>query len=84
MNPELLAWAEGVRERIRRIRADAGLSAREAGERCGVPFANLNKIETGKTAIPTIEFLFDIAKGYGVPFQWLMFGGETPKGGKKK
>ncbi|OWK34310.1 hypothetical protein FRUB_10281 [Fimbriiglobus ruber] len=49
-----------------------------------MPFANLNKIETGKTAIPTIEFLFDIAKGYGVPFQWLMFGGETPKGGKKK
>lgn len=54
-----------VADRVRGERLARGWSYREAGERSGVPFQTITRIETGKTA-PTPAVLHRLAVAYGV------------------
>jgi XRE family transcriptional regulator, regulator of sulfur utilization len=60
-----------VAERLRRLRAAAGLSLQGLAERAGVSRAMLSQIETLK-ANPTIAVVWKIAAGLGVPFAELL------------
>jgi len=66
-------WARAVRDRLRAIRLELGLSHRAAGERTGVPFQTITRIETGKVK-PTSEVLYKLAKGYGVTLEEILCG----------
>lgn len=63
---ELAVWLTGVRERLRACRLALDLSHRAAGERTGVPFSTITRIETGKTT-PTLDVLWKLCAAYGVP-----------------
>jgi DNA-binding XRE family transcriptional regulator len=74
---EYVAWLDGVRERLRATRKALGLTYRAAGDRTGVPFQTITRVETGKVR-PTSEVLFTLAKGYGVSLEELLCGCKCP------
>jgi transcriptional regulator with XRE-family HTH domain len=63
-----------VAERLRRLRAAAGLCLQQLAQRSGVSRAMLSQIETLK-ANPTIAVVWRIAAGLGVPFAELLGSG---------
>lgn len=57
-----------VTNRISRLRADAGMSQAELGDRIGVTRQTVNAIEAGKYS-PSLEVAFKIARVFGVPLE---------------
>lgn len=60
------AWLDGVRARLTAVREGLALSFRAAEERTGVPFASIQRAEAGRVN-PTLELVYRLAVGYGVP-----------------
>ena len=72
-------WLAGVRGRMRATREGLGLTFRGAEERTGVPFASIQRTEAGRVA-PSLELLYSLAVGYGVPVGDLLCEGKPRKG----
>jgi transcriptional regulator with XRE-family HTH domain len=68
---------------MRAAREGLGLSFRQAEERTGVPFASIQRVEAGRVD-PSLELLYRLAVGYGVPVCELLCGEEPPAPGPKK
>lgn len=58
-------------EKIASIRKNKNLTLRELGERCGLDFSSIGKIEKGKTNVSVLT-LVDLASGLGVHPKRLM------------
>lgn len=76
-DPEFVAWLAGVRDRLRAARARCGLSFRAAGDRTGVPFQTITRIEAGRN-VPTVDVLFKLARGYGMSLVDVLCGPGPP------
>lgn len=63
---ELATWLGNVRERLRSARLAKELSHRAAGERSGVPFRTITRIELG-AGVPSLDVLWKLCAAYGVP-----------------
>jgi transcriptional regulator with XRE-family HTH domain len=59
------AWLAGVLARLKATREDLGLTFRAAGERTGIPYASIQRVEAGRVR-PTLELLYSLAAAYGV------------------
>lgn len=69
--PSLEPGAEGVGERLRRLREAAGVSLSELARRAGVGKATLSGLENG-TRNPTLETLWSVTAALGVPITALL------------
>jgi hypothetical protein len=58
-----------LQERLRRLRAEYGLSYQLLSERSGVDVAYLHRIETGKAHRPSRDILIRIALGLGLEIE---------------
>jgi transcriptional regulator with XRE-family HTH domain len=58
-----------LQERVRRLRAEYGLSYQLLSERSGVDVAYLHRIETGKAHRPSRDILIRIAFGLGLEIE---------------
>lgn len=76
-------WLDGVRSRMRAARESLGLSFRAAGERTGLPFASIQRTESGRVH-PSLELLYSLAVGYGVPIGQILCEGEAAKAKRPK
>lgn len=76
------AWLDRVRGRMRAVRESLGLTYRAAEARTGVPFASIARIESGRIKEPTVDILWRLAKGYGVPVGELLCDAAAPKKSK--
>src|SRR5690625_4014378 len=56
---------DGFAQRVRRLRAEAGLTLKELSQRSGVSISALSTIEHGKVS-PTYERIVAVARGLGV------------------
>jgi len=59
-----------VSRNVRRLRFEAGLSAREVAERGGMPLRSLQRIEAGRANV-TFDTLAELALGLGVDVEEL-------------
>ena len=57
--------------RIRERREELGLNLIQGGQRCGLSFAALSQIETGKRENPRIDTLLKISRGLGISLEEL-------------
>lgn len=65
---------------MKTVRESLGLSYRAAEGRTGVPFASISRVEAGRV-VPTLELVYRLAVGYGVPVSTLLCpDSERPKG----
>lgn len=60
-----------VRERVRALRVDRGLSLASLGERCGMSASMLSRLETGERRL-TVEHLVLLARALGVAVDELL------------
>jgi len=58
-----------LQERLKRLRAEYGLSYQLLSERSGVDVAYLHRIETGKAHRPSRDILIRIALGLGLEIE---------------
>ena len=58
-----------LQERLKRLRAEYGLSYQQLSERSGVDVAYLHRIETGKAHRPSRDILIRIALGLGLEIE---------------
>lgn len=65
-----------VGRRLARLRAAHGESLREAARRTGISHTTIARIEKGEVTGSFHHTLQQIAQGYGVPFQYLLSGGQ--------
>jgi len=63
---EYLTWLAGVVGRLKAARVRLGLTVRTAGELVKAHYGTISRVESGDRP-PTMELLFALAKGYGVP-----------------
>ncbi len=69
-----------VRNLVRSLREERGLTQKELGERAGVSRQAINAVETGKFD-PSIHLAHDLARLFGVSIEELfLFGDETERG----
>lgn len=66
---------ESIRERVRRLRKESGMTREEFANYCGCSFGILVKIEHNNTN-PSDTVLETIADGADVGFGWLKYGDE--------
>lgn len=59
-----------VRNRVRMLREERGLTQKELGERVGVSRQAINAVETGKFD-PSIWLAYDLARFFGVSIEAL-------------
>ena len=64
-------YKEGFNQKMRKARAETGLTQREVSEETGIPQSTIAYIETG-TREPDIEKLGILADFYGVSVDWLL------------
>lgn len=83
MDSDLAKWLRDVRSRLRAARLALELTHRAAGERTGVPFQTITRIETGKT-VPTIEVIYRLAVGYEADLCFILCGTEPAKRNGRK
>lgn len=53
------------------LRREKGLTLRELGDKIGIPYSHISKIEHGR-ASPTIDTLNRICNGIGISAWWLL------------
>ncbi len=58
-----------LHERLRRLRAEAGLSYQQLSARSYVDVAYLHRLETGRAARPSRDVLIRVALGLGLPLE---------------
>ena len=66
---------------LRRLRTERGLSVRKLGEKAGVHYVSIVKMETGKLD-PRLSTLLRVAGALGVTVSELIGDQPTTKGGK--
>ncbi len=69
---------EGIGERLKKVRKNAGITQREAAKEFGSRQQVIQRFEAGK-ARPTAEFIFWAAGYYGISSDYLLTGKE-PQG----
>ncbi|GLW97942.1 XRE family transcriptional regulator [Microtetraspora sp. NBRC 16547] len=79
MREDSAAFAAEVGQRIRRLRADRGLSLSELASRAGVGKATLSGLEAG-TRNPTVETLYAIIAQLDVPLAAVLTDRNVPSG----
>lgn len=62
-----------INERIKKVRADAGVSLRAFGEGAGITASSVLKIENGENN-PSEQTIRLISSAYKVNYQWLKYG----------
>jgi transcriptional regulator with XRE-family HTH domain len=70
-NGEYQRIAVVLGKRLRRLRADRGLTQRAAAARIGVGPPVLRRLETGR-ANPSLAILVSIARAFGIPLSRLL------------
>lgn len=58
-----------LHDRLRRLRAEAGLSYQQLSERSYVDVAYLHRLETGRAAHPSRDVLIRVALGLGLALE---------------
>lgn len=76
-DPDRLDLEDGVRQRIRALRAERGWSLDELAERCHLGPSTLSRIETGHRRL-ALDHLVSIAQALGVTVDDLLGGGDDP------
>jgi len=67
-----------MRNRVRKLREELGISQKELGERVSVSRQAINAIETGKFD-PSIWLAYDLAKMFGVSIESLFIFEEADR-----
>lgn len=78
--PDRARWS-AFAARLKRARADAGLTAQEAADKIQVAYATYSKWELGTRMPADIGQISDLANALSVQAAWLAFGtGNAPDG----
>lgn len=62
-----------MKERIKKVRTEAGLSQRAFGEKIGVTASSINRLESGENN-PSEQTLRLISSNFKINFEWLKYG----------
>jgi transcriptional regulator with XRE-family HTH domain len=76
--PDETALALAVRQRVRQLRRDRGLTQEQLCERAGISVDAITRIESG-SRVPTLATLDAIASALGVPVAALLAGAPEPR-----